>query len=136
MPETQTQTDFQSAFILIDFKLNAILGVFSSLEKTLDAKKAAIKRDLNIIKKDITNKITLKTLNEEERLKFTGILTQIDFIKNDFDHRYDRIVLDYDNYTYTNRYSWYRMPFDVFNIDKSIYGPIVLLPTVSASNLN
>ena len=124
MAETQPK----DAFILIDHKLNAIIGTFSTLEKVLNAKKEAMKKDLNIIKKKITERMTLDVLNENDRTMLSGILNQIDYIKNDFNSRYDKVLIEYEGYSYTYRYLYYRMSMDTYNVDKSIYGPIIFLP--------
>lgn len=127
-----SETQNKEVYILLDSKLNAIIGTFTTLDKVLNAKKEAYKNDLSVIKKHINQRMTLYDIDIVDRMMLSGILNQIDYVKGDYNNRYDKVVIEYEGYNHTNRFRWYMMPLDTFNSDKIIYGPIIFLPIHSS----
>ena len=121
-------TDPKDAYILVDYKLNAILGVFSTFDKVREAKSGVVKRDTDMIKIRIEKEITLDKLTQERKQYLVGKLNTIDLIYSDYEKRWETSYIDFDDVAPLNRYGWYRMKMDMFRLDKTMFGPIVMLP--------
>ena len=116
------------AYILIDYKMFAVIGVFSSIEKVEETKTNLYKRDLKVIKDKLNESLVLDNLNEDQILKVNGTLTQINFVLNDYDSRATQIPITYNDYCYSSRYAWYSMPLDDYDMNKSFSNQCILLP--------
>ena len=115
-------------YILIDYKLNAIIGTFSDIDNVKKAKALVVKRDIDLIKKKIDEELILSTLDQSRKHYLIGKLNIIDLMYSDYEARWETSFLDFDGMVPLNRYGWYRMIRDKFLLDKSMFGPIVLLP--------
>ena len=115
----------KSVFILVDRKLNAIIGVFSSQQTVDSAKKSLIKRDLLFIKDKILNDLVMIT-SPEDRLRYNiKTLKNIEFVlKND---NCDEVIIEYDGTTPCLRYVWYKFGIDSFDVDKLFLSPIAII---------
>ena len=120
--------DDKDIFILIDNKLTAIIGVFSSLEKVKEVKKALIKRDIKLIQMKINEEIALSKITQERKHYLIGILNIISYILTNYDDKWESVLLQFDDACPHNRYLWYKTEKDRFNADSSTFGPIILIP--------
>jgi len=115
-------------FILVDYKLNAIIGTFSSLDNVKKAKSQVIRRDIDMIKKKIDEELILSTLDQDRKHYLIGTSNVLDLICSNFETKWENCIVDFDGFCPSARYGWYRMVMDKFILDKSMFGPIIVLP--------
>lgn len=114
-------------FLIVDMKLNSILGAFSTQEKMEEGKKSLIKRDVTELRKKIVSELSINTeLSKDRKRYYVGIINQIDYMLNDFNNRWEQVTINYDGLLLQSRYPWYRMKVD-FEHFEELYGPMILL---------
>jgi len=121
-------------YILVDYKLSAIIGVFSTLKKVQEAKKALIKRDVRAIERKINEELILSNLETDRKYELVGILNLINYFNTNIDTAWESTVIEWDGICPHSRYGWYRTKVDTFKLEKSTYGPIILIPSSTKTN--
>jgi flagellin-specific chaperone FliS len=125
-PSTNNQV-----FLLYDRKLNAIIGVFSTMNKLKEAKNHLIKTDLKLVTNVINSDLVLSDkINDELRTELAGSLYQIYHILNNKPDDLESSLVMYKGQSINTRYFTYVMTLDEYKTDskKPFFSGGILLP--------